>query len=138
MARTFKRKDRMGAMTEINVTPLIDLAFALLIIFIISTPLLEETIPLQLPLHGPSLEAPKADTKFQNISIDSNKNLFWGKEKIDHAQLNELLRGLTLQDNPPILHIRGAKDVPYQEVITVLDAIKQHNLSKISLDTQVW
>ncbi|MEC7609969.1 MAG: biopolymer transporter ExbD, partial [Verrucomicrobiota bacterium] len=46
MARNFHRKDRLSALTEINVTPLIDLAFALLIIFMITTPLLEQTIAL--------------------------------------------------------------------------------------------
>ncbi|MEC8330086.1 MAG: biopolymer transporter ExbD, partial [Verrucomicrobiota bacterium] len=44
MARNFHRKDRLSALTEMNVTPLIDLAFALLIIFMITTPLLEQTI----------------------------------------------------------------------------------------------
>ena len=47
MARNFHRKDRLSALTEINVTPLIDLAFALLIIFMVTTPLLEQTIDVK-------------------------------------------------------------------------------------------
>ena len=45
----FRKSNRPSALNEINITPLIDLAFALLIIFMIATPLLEQTIPLDLP-----------------------------------------------------------------------------------------
>ena len=49
MARVFKRKDRLSAMSEINITSLLDLVFCLLIIFMITTPLMEQTIPVNLP-----------------------------------------------------------------------------------------
>ena len=54
MARVFKRKDRLSAMSEINLTSLMDLVFCLLIIFMITTPLLEQTIPLNLPTQAQS------------------------------------------------------------------------------------
>ena len=68
MARKFPRKNRLDALTEINVTPLIDLAFALLIIFMITTPLLEQTIEVDLPI-----EAAKAQsrTRVPIIAIDA-------------------------------------------------------------------
>ena len=68
MARNFHRKDRLSALTEINVTPLIDLAFALLIIFMITTPLLEQTIALNLPIET-SKEQTEDRDDFQSLSI---------------------------------------------------------------------
>lgn len=124
-------------MSEINVTPLIDLAFALLIIFMITTPLLEQTIPLELPLESQALTPDREDVVFQVISIDQQGQIFWGKDKVSKAKLNDLLADLTTQSNPPVLNIRADRGLPYQHVIDVIDMIKQNKLSKISLDTQV-
>jgi len=126
----------MGAISEINVTPLIDLAFSLLIIFMIATPLLEQTIPLQLPLESQSAQ-PQEDIEFQTISIDTRGQAFWGETAVDMTQLNDLLARASLQTEPPVIRIRADGSLPYQRVIDVLDLVKQNELSKISLDTQV-
>ena len=137
MARVFKRKESLGAISEINVTPLIDLAFALLIIFMITTPLLEQTIPIELPIdtQTPLTTPPAID--FQSITIDARGRIFWGEQPVSAAELDQLLARLQSQGNPPVLSIRADRNLPYQAVIDVIDVIKQHKLSKISLDTQV-
>ena len=136
MARKFQRKDRLSALTEINVTPLIDLAFALLIIFMITTPLLEQTVDLNLPVETskPQLEDRE---KFQSISIDQAGNYYWGKEKVTGEQISDLLDTLSMNPEPPVLSVRADAQLPYQHVITLVDMIKQRKLSKISLDTKV-
>ncbi len=136
MARKFHRKDRLSALTEINVTPLIDLAFALLIIFMITTPLLEQTIQVNLPVEAAKSQ-PDDREDFQTISINSDGLYYWGEEQVSRQQLADLLDTMAMDPAPPVLSIRADASLPYQEVITVIDMIKQRKLSKISLDTKV-
>jgi biopolymer transport protein ExbD len=86
MARKFHRKDRLSALTEINVTPLIDLAFALLIIFMITTPLLEQTIKVNLPVEAVKSQADERED-FQAISINEAGLYYWGDEQVSEQQL---------------------------------------------------
>lgn len=136
MARQFHRKDRLSALTEINVTPLIDLAFALLIIFMITTPLLEQTIAVNLPVESVSPQ-PEDREDFQSIAIDQAGLYYWGEEQVSLQQLGDLLDTMAMDPAPPVLSIRADANLPYQKVITVIDMIKQRKLSKISLDTKV-
>lgn len=136
MARRFHRKDRLSALTEINVTPLIDLAFALLIIFMITTPLLEQTIDLNLPVEAAKSQ-PEEREDFQSISITQTGRYYWGEAQVSPQQLGDLLDTIAMDSAPPVLSIRADAELPYQEVITVVDMIKQRKLSKISLDTKV-
>lgn len=128
---------RLSAVTTINMTPLIDLAFALLIIFIIATPLLEQTIPLNLPLENANPRNARQDIDFQPISITRDGQLFWGSTPVDLDTLSRNLELIAAQPNPPVLNIRADARLPYQRVIEVIDLIKQNDLDKISLDTQV-
>ncbi|HCJ12399.1 MAG: hypothetical protein A2Y14_03540 [Verrucomicrobia bacterium GWF2_51_19] len=134
MAHHFHRKTSLDALSEINVTPLIDLAFSLLIIFMITTPLLEQTIPLSLPKEAKKAQsADKEEVK--TISLQGNR-YFWGEQVVTLDELDRLLGTLAALKTPPILHIRAEGTLPYQRVVDVLDKVKQHNLSKISLDTE--
>jgi len=136
MARKFHRKDRLSALTEINVTPLIDLAFALLIIFMVTTPLLEQKIDIDLPIEN---SRPQSDSRrtFQAVTIDRNGSYYWTDQPVSKQQLGELLDALTTDADPPVISIRADATLPYQKVITVIDMIKKRKLSKISLDTKV-
>jgi len=136
VARKFHRKDRLSALTEINVTPLIDLAFALLIIFMITTPLLEQTVELNLPVETAKPQ-PEDREDFQSLSINRAGLYFWGDQQVSEQQLGDLLDTMAMDTDPPVLSIRADAQLPYQAVITVVDMIKQRKLSKISLDTKV-
>jgi biopolymer transport protein ExbD len=134
--RKFHKKNRLTALTEINVTPLIDLAFALLIIFMIATPLLEQTIPINLPGE---VSKPQLDVKndIQVVSISRQGELYWGSKKVTEAEMTVLLQETSKVDVVPVLRIRADKELPYESVIGLIDLIKQNNLVKISLDTEV-
>ena len=136
MARNFHRKDRLSALTEINVTPIIDLAFALLIIFMITTPLLEQTIALNLPIET-SKEQTEDRDDFQSLSIDAEGRHFWGSQEVSIERLGVLLDQIAQESSVPVLSIRADAKLPYQRIVTLIDMIKQRNLSKISLDTKV-
>jgi len=125
-------------MTELNVTPLMDLMSSLLIIFMISTPLLEQTIPINLPKQEQNEVSARPDIKFQVISIDANNQIFWGKQRVDMVELERLLGLLAAEKpEPSPISLRADASLTYQHVIDVIDAIKRHNLTKLNLDTEV-
>jgi biopolymer transport protein ExbD len=136
MARKFHRKETLSAVSEINVTPLIDLAFALLIIFMITTPLLEQTIAINLPLESASPQDDRRD-RFQSISINRDGVYFWGDDQVSMSELEQRLELTATESDPPVLNIRADASLPYQHVIRLMDLIKKANLSRISLDTRV-
>lgn len=124
-------------MTELNVTPLMDLAFSLLIIFMISTPLLEQTIPVNLPKQDANSASARPDIDFQLITIKADGQIYWGKQSVDLVELNSLLASLSKTQDPPAISLRADRNLIYQKVIDVIDAIKRHNLTKLHLDTEV-
>lgn len=137
MARKFHRRQRLSAVSEINLTPLIDLAFSLLIIFMVTTPLLEQTIALNLPVETHHQPADRSDLKFQVVSIDASGSFFWGKENVGLERLDKLLYNLSQETDPLILDIRADRTIAYQKIVDLLTLIKKHKLTKISLDTEV-
>ena len=124
-------------MTELNVTPLMDLAFSLLIIFMISSPLLEQTIPVNLPKQDANSASVRPDIDFQLITIKADGQIYWGKQPVDLVGLNSLLASLSKTQDPPAISLRADRNLIYQKVIDVIDAIKRHNLTKLHLDTEV-
>ena len=124
-------------MTELNVTPLMDLAFSLLIIFMISTPLLEQTIPINLPKQEENPSNARPEIEFQVISINAKCQIYWGKQPVDMVELNSLLESMSKMPDPPAISFRGDFSLPYQKIVDVIDAIKRHNLTKLHLDTEV-
>ena len=134
--KKFNKRNRLNALTEINVTPLIDLAFALLIIFMIATPLLEQTIPINLPSESAKPQS-KTDSKVQVLSIDRSGRFYWGNNIVSDSKMSTLLKELSQSENAPILRIRADKQLEYNRVIQLIDLVKQHNLVKISLDTEL-
>jgi len=134
--RKFDVRNRLNALTEINVTPLIDLAFALLIIFMIATPLLEQTIPINLPAEAAKPQR-EVDLPIQVLSIDAQGRFYWGAIPVSDSEMAERLGRLSSDGEQPILRIRADKQLPYYRVIQLIDFVKQHDLVKISLDTEV-
>ena len=124
-------------MTELNVTPLMDLAFSLLIIFMISTPLLEQTIPINLPKQEENPSNARPEIEFQVISINAKGQIYWGKQPVEMVELNSLLESMSKMPDPPAISFRGDFSLPYQKIVDVIDAIKRHNLTKLHLDTEV-
>lgn len=139
MARTrsFHRKRAMAPMAELNVTNMIDLGFSLLIVFMITAPLLqqEQTIPLTLPTEA-SRPQPRERDEFQTISIDRNGHYYWGDRRMPFSGIQENLAQIAGRSRPPVVRIRADFSLQYQQVVSLLDELKRHNLNRISLDTQ--
>lgn len=129
----------MHAVSELNVTNLLDLAFVLLIIFMIATPLItaEQTIPVNLPSESKSpQQKPDPDVTFQEVSIDSTGAYFLDKERVSLSQLQSRLRLLAAESKPPVIRIRADLTLQWQQVVTLMDELKKNNLTKITFVTQ--
>ena len=122
-------------MSELNVTPLIDLAFALLIIFMITAPLLTQTIDIQVPIES---ARPQQQDKTEPVmlSIDPAGQFFWGNEAIADNEMKARLELIADTDDPPVIQIRADSQLPYQRVVNLLDLVKGAGLGKISLETR--
>lgn len=139
MARTFRRPRAIHPIAELNVTNLIDLAFTLLIIFMIATPMIqqEQTIPVNLPTESAKSQAkPPPDTEFQAIAIDRGGNFYVGTRRVTFAELSSSLAAMAAKSNPPVIRIRADLTLQWQQVVRLMDEIKKQNLTKITFDTQ--
>jgi len=137
MARSFTRKNKLSVISELNVTPLIDLAFSLLIIFMITTPVIEQYNRVNLPDQSSSAKQPPPPAEDKYITIDQAGDYFWGKIPISIEDLKDRLDQIAGGQGPtPTIHIRGDRALPYQKVIDVVNLLKERNLTKLSLDTR--
>ena len=135
-SRRFGRPKTQGRISEINVTPLIDLAFALLIIFMIAAPMMEQSIRIDLPEQSSDSPPLPDDLEIRTISIDKEGTYYWDKEKMDFPSLQSRIRGIASEPEPPALSIRADATIQYQKVIDVIDYVKEQKLTKISLGTR--
>ncbi len=120
-------------MAELNVTPLLDLAFVLLIIFIITTPLLESNIPLQLPNGSPKNTLPPDPKSIRTVSIDRNGQVFLESKPIELPALEQQL-ALFQRDTPDAaVIVRADKSLRYQQVVDVMDVLQRAQISRLSL-----
>ena len=139
MARTFRQRRQMHAVAELNVTNLVDLAFTLLIIFMLATPLMqqEQTIPVDLPVQSTSpQDKPDKDTVFESITIDKQGRYSVGNTQVSFSELQSRLRGFAAKAKQPVIRIRADLSLQWQQVVTLMDELKKVNLSKITFDTQ--
>ncbi len=137
MARDFKRPNKLAVISDLNVTPLIDLAFSLLIIFMITTPVIEQYNRIDLPTQKleNNQKPPEQEDKF--ITIDASGNLNWGQDTVSKSELESLLDQVAQgPDDQPTIHLRGDRSLPYQKIMDVINMLKSRNLTKLSLDTK--
>ena len=136
MARVFRRPRQSSPFSELNVTNLIDLGFTLLIIFMITTPLLEQSIRVELPVESTKAQAQKEEIKTEVIGIDARGQIYWGDRPVDKIQLQSLLDSAAAKPVQPIISLRADRSLDYQAVINVLDEIEQAGLTKLNIDTE--
>ncbi|MDA8774830.1 biopolymer transporter ExbD [Opitutales bacterium] len=137
MARDFKRPNKLAVISDLNVTPLIDLAFSLLIIFMITTPVIEQYNRIDLPTQNSvsTQKPPEKEDKF--ITIDAEGRYNWGQDSVTKNELEILLDQVAKDTgDQPTIHLRGDRTLPYQKIMDVINMLKSRNLTKLSLDTK--
>jgi biopolymer transport protein ExbD len=133
--RRFSQRSYLVTLSEINITPLLDLAFVLLIIFVITTPLLEQSINLKLPRGG----QPDKSVSKRNIRTVEISNT--GVYTLDRQRMpfNELIARLAAESrsNPNlIVYIRADGDGPYKYVADLFDGCQRYGITRYSLRTE--
>ena len=119
---------------EINILPMIDVIFAILTFFIISSLYLIklETIPLNLPSASTS-SILKDD--LINVSVSIDEKIFLNSQEIALDKLNQKLKEINIENNKKVI-ISGDKNVNYGKIVEVLDEIRKINNIKIAISTQ--
>jgi biopolymer transport protein ExbD len=134
MKKTSKRGH--GTLNELNITPLLDLVFVLLVIFIITTPQMVNSLEMALPSGKPPPANPNAPKpKINRIVVDDKGQIFLNDEPVPNASLKARLQALKAGDPDPKVVVKGSDDVDYQSMILVLDALQQLDITKVGLAT---
>ena len=125
-------KNQHSTMNELNITPLLDLAFVLLVIFIISTAPMVNDLDMNLP---PRTQAPKpaAAKKPNLIIVEADGRIFFNGAQMPLAQLNADLKQMAREDTNTSVVVHGDKAVVYQNMIAVFDVLQQANVTKVGL-----
>ena len=121
-------------LTELNITPLLDLAFVLLVIFIITTTPLANDIDLKLPAASKHQKDPPHDATYITVQADGKIHL--NKAVLDIAGLQEQLVGLRIGDTNLSVIVRGDGKTKYRQIRAVLDVCQQANVAKVDLATE--
>jgi biopolymer transport protein ExbD len=133
--RRFSDRPTLHTLTEINVTPLLDLAFVLLVIFIITTPLMEKSVNLEVPTSGEANQS--VDTsQVLTIAIDKDNVITLNDEVLDLSTLESRLISLhTEKPESPVI-VRPDKSLTVQQLVSVMDVLQRAKISKVGVATR--
>ena len=129
-------KSHHHALAELNITPLLDLAFVLLVIFIITTTPIVNDLDVDLPLAAKRPKDPKPTVKY--VTVESSGQMFLNKDEVDLASLQDKLLGLRLEEPDLNVVIRGSAKTKYQNIVNVMDVLQQANVGKVNLATEPY
>ena len=133
--RRYSQRNNLTTLSEINVTPLLDLAFVLLIIFMITTPLLENSMNLVIPSSG-ATNPPINALQVQTVSIDRAETIRLNNQVIDSETLTAQLAQLK-QANPDVaVVIRPDRELPVQKLIMLMDTLRRAQITKVGIATR--
>lgn len=130
-----KQRHSFGTLSELNVTPLLDLAFVLLIIFMITAPFLAESADLTIPTSNSSRDAIDP-TKIFTISIDKYRMVELDGAPLEIADLPNGIRQLRTQNPKMGVIIKAHKDLLVQDLIGVMDTVREAGVAKVGVVTK--
>ena len=133
--RRYSQRHNLSTLSEINITPLLDLAFVLLIIFMITTPLLENSVNLIIPSSG-AANAPVNPAQVQTISIDRRETIKLNDKPVAASDLVARLEELKRANPEVAIVIRPDRDLPVQKLIALMDALQRAQISKVGIATK--
>ena len=134
--RAGESDDEFGVapLSEINVTPLVDVMLVLLIIFMVAAPLMTVGVPVNLPKTAAAkVSQPKQPVV---ISIDAQGQPFLDKEPLTPDTMMPRLKALAAQDPAQVVLVRGDRVVPYGRIVEIMGQVSAAGFSKVSLIAQ--
>jgi biopolymer transport protein ExbD len=134
--RRFSQRSQLVTVAEINITPLLDLAFVLLIIFVITTPLLEQSISMKLP-SGAGRPDQHIDKRFIRTVEISNTGIYaLDRQRMSLDQLLDRLHSEFLDNPNLIVYIRGDKDSRWDLEAQLFGGLQRLGITRISIRTE--
>lgn len=131
--RNSRRRTSTGTMSDINVTPLVDVMLVLLIVFMVAAPLMTTGVPIELPkTQAKQLNTPSEPI---TISVQSDRKVFIDKSEISLSDLAAKLEALAKNGKEEQLTVRGDTAVPYGAIMEVMGVLNQAGYTKIGLAT---
>src|ERR1700720_2721199 len=124
-----------SVMASINTTPLVDVMLVLLIIFLITIPVINKTVKVDLPkaVNIPTQTKPENIT----IAVDKEGNVYWNDKRVpDRSALLGFIREAAVRKPQPEIHIRGDKETRYEAVGRVMYAIQRGGIQKVGFLTE--
>ena len=121
--------DDNDVMSEINMTPLVDVMLVLLIIFIITVPVLTHSVKLDLPRadNTPNEIKPQTIT----LAVTANAHFHWNEDVVTMGELEARLAEVASQEPQPEIHIRGDRTVEYEHVLKLMSAVQRSGMLKV-------
>jgi biopolymer transport protein TolR len=133
MAFTNARGQTQTSMSEINVTPFVDVVLVLLIIFMITAPILQSGVEVSVPKTRTVKEITEERLV---ISIDRQQRVFLGNDPININEIGAKLKEKLRDPERMQIYLRSDENVPFGAFATVMDAVKQAGITNVSIVTE--
>jgi biopolymer transport protein ExbD/biopolymer transport protein TolR len=133
MAFTSNSGQTRSSLSEINITPLVDVVLVLLIIFMITAPVLQSGIEVAVPKTRTVKEITEQRTV---VTIDRDQRVFLGDQPVNIHDLAQKLRRPNTDAAKQVIYLRADERVPFGAFASVMDAVKQSGITNISIVTQ--
>jgi biopolymer transport protein ExbD len=124
-----------GTMHELNITPLLDLVFVLLVIFIITTPQMMNNLEMTLPSGKPPPPT-KEKPKINKIDVAANGQITLNERNVTVLELKADLQVMKTSDPDLKVVVKGSDEADYQNMVAVLDVLRQLDITKVGLATE--
>jgi biopolymer transport protein ExbD len=122
------------ALAELNITPLLDLAFVLLVIFIITTTPIVNDLAVDLPSAARRPKDPKPKVNY--VTVQDSGRIYLNQAEVTLESLPDQLVALRLVDQDLNVVIRGSAKTKYRNIVAVMDALQEANVLKVNLATE--
>lgn len=126
------RRSSYTKMSEINVTPFVDVMLVLLIVFMVTAPLLTAGVPIDLP-KSQAKQIQDEDNKPIEVTVSNDGKIFVGETEVEMERLIALLSAMTNNDPDRRVFIRGDQKLAYGQVMEVIGAINKGGFRKVAL-----
>jgi len=120
-------------MSEINMTPLVDVMLVLLIIFIITVPVLTHSVKVDLPRADNTPNEIKPETV--NLAVTEDGQIHWNETAVSMEELEQRLEVAAKHEPQPEIHLRGDRTVSYEHVIKTMAAVQKAGILKLGFVT---
>jgi biopolymer transport protein TolR len=133
VAFTSRSGHTQTALAEINITPLVDVVLVLLVIFMLTAPVLQSGIQVNVPKTKTVREITELRTV---LTIDKDQQVFLNDKLVNLNDLPNILRAQSSDTAHQVIYLRADEKVPFGAFATLMDAVKQSGITNVSIVTQ--